>query len=172
MKREDLINTRRWLKSLTLLSTEEQEKMADGKKWVKTERYGTAYLKTDGYYYVGTYPDTVALHRVIWEDVWQSSIPDKLIVHHWNGDKTDNRPVNLYIMNRTAHNHVHRIGVNNTGRTRYDYFTIVKHGKSNNKQIYALMKNQEIYKSNYDPEKLREYFIENFPLEILKYDKY
>jgi hypothetical protein len=46
------------------------------------------------------------LHRVIWEENF-GKIPSGLIVHHKNGDKTDNRIENLEIMSRAEHNKLH-----------------------------------------------------------------
>lgn len=46
------------------------------------------------------------LHRIVWEENF-GKIPSGLIVHHKNGDKTDNRIKNLEIVSRAEHNKLH-----------------------------------------------------------------
>ena len=46
------------------------------------------------------------IHRIVWEENF-GKIPSGLIVHHKNGDKSDNRIENLEIMSRAEHQKLH-----------------------------------------------------------------
>ena len=48
------------------------------------------------------------VHRIVWEAA-NGPIPDGLVVHHVNGDKTDNRLENLQLMTPSEHAHLHAI---------------------------------------------------------------
>jgi hypothetical protein len=45
----------------------------------------------------------VSEHRMIWEKINNKNLPNGWIVHHLNGIKTDNRPENLFAMDRSKH---------------------------------------------------------------------
>jgi len=51
----------------------------------------------------GLYP----LHRVIVENEIGMSLTGEVDVHHKNGDKTDNRPVNLEVLSKSDHTRKH-----------------------------------------------------------------
>ncbi len=78
-------------------------------------KFGTAKLQKNGYYYItsrkeGNYGKR--LHRLIWEAVW-GKIPKNWVVHHIDGDKTNNCLLNLYGMDKTYHNKLHNTNENN-----------------------------------------------------------
>ncbi len=48
-------------------------------------------------------------HRVVMEEYLGRKLSDDEVVHHINGDKTDNRIENLQVMTRSAHSLLHRM---------------------------------------------------------------
>lgn len=70
-------------------------------------KYGTAKLNRKGYYYItsgehqGKY-----LHRLIWEDYHKKSSEGR-VIHHKDGNKRNNNPRNLQILNRSEHSALH-----------------------------------------------------------------
>jgi len=48
--------------------------------------------------------------RLAWEKHWGKKIPKGYIVHHKNGDPTDNRPSNLAIVTIGRHNTLQKKG--------------------------------------------------------------
>ena len=52
------------------------------------------------------------LHRLIWEDFYECTIPEGYIIHHKNGNKTDNCILNLQLMKSTEHKKLHMNGEN------------------------------------------------------------
>ena len=57
-------------------------------------------------------------HIVVWEDATGVTIPDNCVIHHLNGDKTDNRISNLCLMERGAHTTLHHTGAKRSDETR------------------------------------------------------
>ncbi len=46
-------------------------------------------------------------HRKVWEDA-HGPIPEDSVIHHLNGDKGDNRLVNLHLVRRSDHTYHHK----------------------------------------------------------------
>lgn len=57
-------------------------------------------------------------HIVVWEDMTGASVPETCVVHHLNGDKTDNRIENLCVMQRGAHTTFHHAGSKRSEETK------------------------------------------------------
>lgn len=49
----------------------------------------------------------VQLHTVVWERTEGCRVPDERVIHHRNGDPSDNRPANLQLLTRRAHLEAH-----------------------------------------------------------------
>lgn len=57
-------------------------------------------------------------HIVVWENSTGVPVPDNCVVHHLNGNKTDNRIANLCLMERGAHTTYHHTGTKQSVETR------------------------------------------------------
>jgi len=69
------------------------------------------YLTSNGYYAIHVYFDgtvmTCTAHRLVWY-YFNGRIPDGLIVHHIDRDRTNNNPSNLACVDYKYHNSYHR----------------------------------------------------------------
>lgn len=135
---------------------------------IKTE-FGKTYINYDGYYQIssGRYCGK-KLHRLIWEKFYNKSIPNGYVIHHINGDKTDNRIQNLQCVTNENHSRFHNIGKKSpmdgkrhtiksrkkmSENSTYKIPIITKRGfERNKKQKYGIhFKHKPIYQSvNYD----------------------
>ena len=85
-------------------------------KQVLHTKFGTAKTSSTRDYYAissgkeGNYKKL--LHRLIWEDFYGMAIPEGYIIHHKNGNKTDNCILNLQLMRSTDHKKLHMGGEN------------------------------------------------------------
>jgi len=83
-------------------------------------KFGTAKInKRIGYYQITSVKegnDCKYLHRLIFEDFYNMTIPKGYIIHHKNGNKLDNCILNLQLMKRSEHMKMH-----NTGENHYNY---------------------------------------------------
>lgn len=78
-------------------------------------KFGNARINNDGYYIISSKKEGnngKLLHRLIWESIW-GKLPEGWIVHHLDGNKTNNCILNLYGMSRKYHNKLHFTGENN-----------------------------------------------------------
>lgn len=69
---------------------------------------GAGHLHHTGYVYVKINGKRIAQHRLVVEKAMGKSLPPGAIIHHLNGDKSDNRPCNLVVCPSEAyHNLLH-----------------------------------------------------------------
>lgn len=79
-------------------------------------KFGNARVDANGYYTITSRKEgnnNKRLHRLIWEDHYQAKIPENYIIHHINGDKTDNRIQNLQCVKEKNHLSYHNKGEKN-----------------------------------------------------------
>ena len=82
----------------------------------------TTYRQSNGYIYehrpnhpLADNRGRVLQHRRIWFDRY-GEMPKDQIIHHKNGDRTDNRLSNLQLMSRGEHVFKHRLGTGKVGQ--------------------------------------------------------
>ena len=79
---------------------------------IKT-KYGTAYLDKRGYYVISSSKEGNRgknLHRLIYEDYYDTTIPKGMQIHHLDGNTTNNNPLNLEMISISEHNRRHNKG--------------------------------------------------------------
>lgn len=128
---------------------------------IKT-KWGNAYLRQDGYYEVVI---RKALHHLIWEEHYGKSIPDGYVIHHKDGDRTNNEIFNLQCCEKTLHMRCHNTGTNNHQYNKH--YRIVKYGFDRGKQVYGIRRYKETLKRSKYFDKLVKWFKTNFPDEKL-----
>ena len=78
-------------------------------------KFGTTTL-SHGYHVISSTKEGnhhKALHRLIFEDFYQIQLPENIVIHHNDGDKTNNEIWNLIPMTRAEHSYLHGSGENN-----------------------------------------------------------
>lgn len=141
-----------------------------------TTKWGTARFDSNGYYTISSAKEGFHkkyLHRLIWEE-YHGKIPNNMAIHHIDGDKTNNKIDNLELLSISKHAELHLKNRNNsrTGKTNprwKSYARITKQGRNNvGKQKYGLFFNGEPCKYSLNPQKLIDWFLQEYPLEIIK----
>ena len=79
---------------------------------MKTE-YGKFHINKQGYYVKNIY-----LHNLVWVNFYGKPVPKGYVIHHINGDKTDNRIQNLQCVESRAHTSFHSRGKKKSKETR------------------------------------------------------
>lgn len=86
------------------------------KKRIKT-KFGDAVLCADGYYKISNKKNTKhrgkLLHRLIYEDHYDIVLGSDIIIHHIDGDKSNNDISNLTPLSISEHSRTHKLGENN-----------------------------------------------------------
>ena len=78
-------------------------------------KFGTAKLHKNGYYVISSGKEgnhSKPLHRLIFEDFY-GEIPEGCVIHHKDGNKTNNCILNLQILSHSNHNSLHMTGERN-----------------------------------------------------------
>lgn len=72
--------------------------------------WGNAKVNNHGYYQITSkIHNGKLLHRLIYESVW-GKIPEGYVIHHIDGDKTNNCILNLLIVDKEHHSSLHNKG--------------------------------------------------------------
>ena len=96
-------------------------------------KYGTARINKEGYYWITSRKEGnngKRLHRLIWEDFYNTEVPKGYVIHHRNFNKLDNCILNLQLMKKGEHTKLHHIDKNVSGNTK------MKISESNNTSGY------------------------------------
>jgi len=73
-------------------------------------KFGNAVIGTHGYYRINTISEgnfNKLLHRLIFEDYYQTKLPNDIIIHHEDGNKLNNEIWNLVPMTKAEHTRLH-----------------------------------------------------------------
>ena len=76
-------------------------------------KYGTARINARGYYEISSSKEWnrgKLLHRLIFEDFYNVKLPSDIIIHHDDGDKTNNEIWNLIPLTKKEHHELHHKG--------------------------------------------------------------
>lgn len=135
-------------------------------------KFGNAKLYSDGYYMITSGKEgnhCKKLHRLIWEDFYGCKVPEGYIIHHKNGNKTDNCILNLQLMRKGKHNSLHVCGENHPryGKGDVDYARILRGGSHDGIQDYMLVYKGERLKYSRYKNKLIKWFKNNYSNDIL-----
>jgi len=71
---------------------------------------GSYILNNSGYRIISINGKRVLAHRLVMENHLRKQLGKNEMVHHKNGDKTDNRLANLECITRKIHNQIHKRG--------------------------------------------------------------
>lgn len=107
-----------------------------------TTKFGTAGISDEGYYRITSVKEgnlNKLLHRLVFEDFYQTEIPEDWIIHHEDGNKLNNEIWNLVPMTKSEHAAIHMKMENNSQYK--DYPRIIKNGHYNGEQVYAIRYN-------------------------------
>lgn len=94
--------------------------MMSEKRFIETN-YGKAHLNKYGYYVLSSRKrgePPKPLHRAIYEDNYNCTLPSNIVVHHKDMDKTNNDLDNLEAMTIEEHIKLHHIGSKRTDETK------------------------------------------------------
>ena len=84
-------------------------------------KYGNAQIDSNGYYVIKSWKEGnngKRLHRLIFEDFYQIELPPDIVIHHDDGDKTNNEIWNLIPLTKGEHTALHSRG-NTWSRGKY-----------------------------------------------------
>lgn len=101
-------------------------------------KFGNASLSSHGYYIISSNEKGNArkmLHRLIYESNY-GEIPDGYVVHHKDGNKTNNCIMNLELMEHGEHSAFHHIGRLKKTKNSTQYFNVYKSKSGNCKQRF------------------------------------
>ena len=84
-------------------------------------KYGNAQIDSDGYYVIKSWKEGnngKRLHRLVFEDFYKIKLPSDIVIHHDDGDKTNNEIWNLIPLTKGEHTTLHNRG-NTWSRGKY-----------------------------------------------------
>lgn len=143
-------------------------------------KWGKAKI-VDGYYRITSTKEgngNKRLHRLIARDYfgdWIDDPNDYYVIHHRDHNPLNNCVLNLEPVTKSEHKYIHNVLDNpmkgKCGKNSphfKDYARITKDECRNGKIIWRIWFNGKRLKRSYDKEKLRKWFLKNYPLEIIK----
>jgi len=80
-------------------------------------KFGTCRIDTNGYVRVSSRKEGnegKMLHRLVFEDFYNITLPDSIVIHHNDGNKSNNEIWNLIPMTPAEHNTLHHKGTHHT----------------------------------------------------------
>lgn len=80
---------------------------------IKT-KFGTAYVNSSGYLVISSWKEgncNKFVHRLVFEDFYQTKLPENIVIHHIDGNKLNNEIWNLEPMTNAEHSAMHQRGV-------------------------------------------------------------
>ena len=149
-------------------------------------KFGTAQVDEKGYYRIVSRKEgnrNKRLHRLIWES-YNGEVPEGMVIHHIDGNKTNNNISNLEALSKSTHTTLHNKGNNSrkgkphseeTKKKLSDmqrgsknpawknYARITRNGFKNGKQRYAIRFNGKILKRSIYMDKLIKWFEITYP---------
>lgn len=96
-------------------------------------KYGNAKINPNGYYQINSRKEgnnMKLLHRLVFEDYHDCKLDKKDVIHHIDGDKTNNHLANLICMSKKAHSKLHNTGEKHSKENK------IKMSKANNTSGY------------------------------------
>ena len=107
---------------------------------IKT-KYGTAQIDSNGYYLITTSKEgykNKRLHRLVYEDYHKVTLLENTVIHHKDGDKTNNCILNLEAMTAYDHKALHA-----TGRIFAEEHILNLSKSSNSTGYFRVVKNKD-----------------------------
>lgn len=101
----------KWDTLLTLLPLRTRDCIHKKAQQLKLNPYRYVYVGSQGYLVKGTYRNRSSklyLHRIIYENYYHVVLTSNDIIHHVDGDKTNNAISNLIRMSRSEHIKLHK----------------------------------------------------------------
>ena len=98
-------------------------------------KFGTAKLRQDGYWEIVSVKEgnfQKLLHRLIFEDFYQIKLPKEWIIHHDDGNKSNNEIWNLVPMTQSEHRALHNHKNNPIHQVKKDMDYYLNLSKSHN----------------------------------------
>ena len=141
-------------------------------------KWGNAHIDEKGYYRITSRKEgnrNKRLHNLIWE-AYNGKLPENMVIHHIDGNKTNNRIDNLELLSSTEHATLHNKDRNDfsylkgNAHNLKDYPRIIKKGFKKGKQNYAIMFNGKRIKQSIDKNKLVNWFEETYPNENIIFE--
>ena len=94
-----------------VLKTSELNLIETTPNTIRTIEFGECFLDDFGYY--KTFNNYTALHREVYEK-YHGRIPEGYVIHHLDGNKTNNTPENLIALTKNDHTRLHQKGKRKT----------------------------------------------------------
>ena len=147
-------------------------------------KFGIANIDEKGYYRITSRKEgnrNKRLHDLIWED-YNGKIPEKMVIHHKDGNKTNNQIDNLELLSNNAHVTYHNIGRKHSEETKKkmsdankgennpawkNYPRLTKGGFKKGKRNYVIRFNGKRIKQSINKERLVKWFEVAYPNENL-----